>query len=213
MLAPKRWYLEPTQAEQRATQVATDGVADDGAHGWCRLDPCGDCLFTMDRGVEIHAPPGRDLRNVNLTAPRVTRAATGDLAVEADIVVGGSDTPCIGGLLVWKDEQNYLRLDLGVRGRCQISMSGCVQNRDILIGRGLLASEQVTLRLERNGDSLTGLCSAGEGQWLAVGEAELPLRDPIDVGVFAVGSIDRMIYHGGWPEGCRIRFRSIRLSR
>ena len=123
----------------------------------------------------------------------------------------GQDKPTIGGLLFWKDKENYLRLDRGIRSKYEISLEGCLENKDVIIGRGRLPSGRVYLRFERNGGLVNALCSSDGDDWFTVGQVEFPVDDPVEVGLHAIGLIDRNIYHGGFPEGTAIRFESLKL--
>jgi hypothetical protein len=124
---------------------------------------------------------------------------------------GLGQNPTIGGLLLWKDKQNYLRLDKGIRGKHEINFSGCIANKDLIIGRGRLVSERAYLRLERVGNCVNALCSADGEAWFTAGGVEFPVEDPVEVGVHAIGMIDRTIYHGAYPEGTAIRFEGFEL--
>ncbi len=65
-------------------------------------------------GLDIRAASGRDLNTNSLGAPRLLRHISGDLVVQAASVPGMEDRPAIGGLLLWKDKQNFLRLERGI---------------------------------------------------------------------------------------------------
>jgi regulation of enolase protein 1 (concanavalin A-like superfamily) len=117
----------------------------------------------------------------------------------------------IGGLLLWKDERNYLRLDRGMWGPDEVSFLGCIDQQDLRIGRGRLPAERIFLRLERLGARVNALCSADGETWFTAGHVEFSVDDPVEVGLFAIGSIDRMIYPGAYPEGTAIRFESFQL--
>ena len=123
----------------------------------------------------------------------------------------GVDKPSIGGILLWKDKQNYLRLDRGTRGTYEINFSGCIANKDVIIGRGRLPFERVFLRMERHGGRVKALCSADGAGWFTVGGVEFPVEDPVEVGLHAIGNIDRTIYHGAYPEGTAIRFEAFEM--
>jgi len=58
-----------------------------------------------------------------------------------------------------------------------------------------------------------GLCGADGRNWFAVGHVDFPVRDPVEVGLYAIGSIDRVSYPGAYPEGTAIRFESFELWR
>ncbi len=135
------------------------------------------------------------------------------------------EKPAIGGLLIWKDRENYLRLDRGTTGEHDVFFGGCLENQDVIIGRGRLESTnadlrservsgpsgQVFLRLERIGERVNALCSADGENWFTVGHVEFPVEDPVQVGLHAIGFIDRSVYHGAYPDGTAIRFESFQL--
>jgi regulation of enolase protein 1 (concanavalin A-like superfamily) len=65
--------------------------------------------------------------------------------------------------------------------------------------------------LERAGERVRALCSADGAVWYAVGETAFPVADPVQVGLVAIGNLDRTIYPGAYPEGTAIRFESFDL--
>jgi regulation of enolase protein 1 (concanavalin A-like superfamily) len=174
-------------------------------------DPFGDCSFTVQNGLEIHAANGRDLWQLNLSAPRLLRHVAGEFAMQTVCVPLTADQPAMGGILLWKGKENFLRLDRGTRGPHEVSFQGCLGNQDVIIGRGHLPAERVILRLERLGPRVRALCSADGQEWFTVGHAEFPVEDPLEVGVHAIGAIDRTLYPGPYPEGTAIRFESFQL--
>ena len=213
-----QWYLEPAQVgtnyDVRAMEQAR-GLAFPSL-GWTWVDPFGDGSYAVVDGLEIRAANGRDLHTNSLGAPRLLRHVSGDMVVQAASVPGTEGWPAIGGLLLWKDERNFLRLERGYFGRREILFRGWVNGRGHIVGRGLLASreedsERVHLRLERSGDRIRASCSADGEQWYTVGSATFPAHDPIQVGVHAIGEIDRSIHHGAYPEGTAIRFESFQM--
>jgi hypothetical protein len=195
--------------------------------GWTWEDPLGDCSLTIHQGLEIHAANGRDLWRINLSAPRALHSAFGDLVVQATCVPVSDDRPTVGGILLWQDKENYLHLARGVFGEQDVSLRGCLDNRDVIVGRGQLPAHEraggrtdtpadrakrVFLRLERIGERVQAFCSADGKRWLTVGHATFPDAGPVRVGVHAIGSIHRTIYHGAYPDGTAIRFESFWLQ-
>ena len=74
------------------------------------------------------------------------------------------------------------------------------------------SSEPVFLRLERVGDRVRGLCSVDEEAWYSVGEVAFPVGGTMpQVGLHAIGEIDRTVYHGAYADGTAIRFESFAL--
>jgi DNA-binding SARP family transcriptional activator len=230
-----RWFLEPAQP-RRSPRGAVPPVHEPFgaplAPHWAWTDPFGDCLLVFGEpagarrrpiravsqdGLEIHAANGRDLRWLNLSAPRLLRRMAGDFAIETiSVPVAGTgpgeSPPTIGGLLLWGDQENYLRLDRGTRGAGEISFQGCVAIRERVIGRGRMPAERVYLRLERQGQRVTARCSPDGDAWFSVGHADFHRVQPVEVGVFAVGEIDRTIYPGAYPDGTGIRFESVTVQ-
>ncbi len=207
----RQWYLEPGEPVRFARQAEREDFKGEPARSWAWHDPFGDCAWCFDRGLEIRATNARDLWYVNLGAPRFLRPVECDFAAQTVSVPAREDRPAIGGLLLWKDEENYLRIDRGIRGRFEVSLEGCIATEDQVIGRGRLESDRMFLRLERTGRQVNALCSADGEAWFTVGQIEFPVDDPIEVGLHAIGQIDRMIYHGGFTEGTAIRFGSFEL--
>jgi hypothetical protein len=94
-----------------------------------------------------------------------------------------------GGLLVWKDPLNYLRLEkfsMEAEHRGSIQLEARIRGEYRTIGRGLLRGRSFHLRLERLGDGFTALCSTDGIRWLSCGQLVFPLPDPLLVGVAAL---------------------------
>lgn len=206
-----QWFLEPTQPFGFAECWTSDFSAGPPSQAWSWLDPFGDCSYTIQDRLQIEAANGRDLWSLNLSAPRLLRPASGDFAVQAVCLPATPEKPAIGGLLLWKDERNYLRLDRGMWGPYELSFHGCIDQQDLRIGRGRLAAERIFLRLERLGSRVNALCSADGQSWFTVGYVEFSVEDPVEVGLHAIGNIDRTIYPGAFPEGTAIRFDTLEL--
>jgi hypothetical protein len=180
---------------------------------WTWHDPFGDCSFAVQMGLRIAAANGRDLWHANLSAPRLLRPApAGDFAVQAVCGPASDEKPAIGGLLLWQDKEHYLVLEWGHWGAADIAFRGCLDNEDRFLGRGRLVGEQVWLRLERQGSSVRALCSMEGTAWFTAGDVEFPAREREQVGVHAIGMIDRTIYHGAYPQGSAICFTAFAMS-
>ena len=185
--------------------VELEAEIEQGRREW--VDPFGDCAFALADGVTIYAANCRDLWASNLSAPRLVRRAAGDFAVQVTCHAAMPDRPAIGGLLLWQDKANYLRLTWGQHGPDQVTFAGALDNRNLVIGRGSLPDAgRVVLRLERRGDQVRALCSADGRQWYSVGQTAFPADGPLAVGLHAIGQIDRVMWPGAYPEGTAIRF-------
>jgi DNA-binding SARP family transcriptional activator len=223
---PGQWHLEPVPVEPPPPLAScfADPFCESLSPGWTWHDPGSDCSFHVQDGLEIRAAGGRDLWHINHSAPRLLRQACDDFVVQtvcAPRSDQGSDAvPSIGGLVIWKDRENYVRLVWGLRGARDVAFEGCVDNEDIVFGRGFLPAgemapgsshRRVFLRLERQGHQVKAFCSAEGRQWFSVGQGCLPACDPVQVGLHAVGWIDRTVYLGAHADGAAIRFAAFEM--
>jgi regulation of enolase protein 1 (concanavalin A-like superfamily) len=213
------WCLEPAQPQRPSQPSVQERFETAPSPEWTWTDPLGDCTFSVQEGLEIRAANGRDLWVLNQSAPRMLRPASGEFIVQAICCRGTDDRPAMGGLLMWSDRANYLRLDRGLTGERDVTLLGCLENRDQVIGRGRLpgqiarGGDRIWLRLERVGERVTALCSADGKAWFTLGQVPFAVQKPIQVGVYASGDINRTIYQGAYPDGTAIRFESFELWR
>lgn len=215
-----QWHLGPADIQVAASDprhiicFARETAESLCAVGWRWQDPYADCAYALQpkNGLVVCAANGRDLFHVNQSAPRFVRQASGDFAAET-ICLTADDRPAMGGLLLWLDKENYLRVEWGRYGRYEVLFDGCVANADAVYGRGRLPREplRVFLRLVRRGERVDALCSADGETWWNVGHAAFPTEDLVQIGVCAIGMIDRTIYPGAYREGTAIRFESFRM--
>jgi regulation of enolase protein 1 (concanavalin A-like superfamily) len=216
----QQWHLEPAMTEpvQRVARLARDfgweTVEGLRADGWRWSDPCGDSSFELQPaiGLVMCAGNGRELFFTNQSAPRLLGPMSGDFEAEV-VCLAVDDRPAIGGLLLWRDGKNYVRVEWGRYGRREVLFEGCVANMDADYGCGCLPIEtqRVFLRLARRGERVDALCSADGETWWSVGHAAFPVDDPVQIGLCAIGMIDRTIYPGAYREGTAIRFEAFRL--
>ena len=171
------------------------------------VDPLGDCAWTAANALVIQAANHRDLWVNNVSAPRLLWSVAGDFAIQVVCRAAETDRPAIGGLLLWQDQENYLRLTWGEYGTTAVTLVGCIANVDQILGRGRLAHQgQVHLRLERRETQVRALCSADGQTWFCVGQICCTLADELAAGFHAIGKIDRTFYPGAYPAGTAIHF-------
>ena len=206
------WSLEratpqPTEKRPRFDESFQEALSDE----WMWQDPAGGAQRQIDNGLAIYTPNVRDLWWNFLTAPRLLHSIEGDFAIQTVCLPLRDDRPAIGGVLIWLDKRNYLRLDRGTRGPGEVSLQGCIDNEDVVFGRGSLLGERVWLRLEHAGDTVRGLCSADGDVWYSVGKVDFPAVGQIQAGIFAASNIDRTVYHGAYRDGTAIQFESVTM--
>ncbi|MCE7985245.1 MAG: DUF1349 domain-containing protein [Caldilinea sp. CFX5] len=199
----QQWWLEPTEADFGLSETSPTTLK---SPDW--VDPFGDCRWAVaEQGIIIQAANRRDLWVNNLSAPRLLHPVAGDFAVQVVCCAAEADRPAIGGLLLWHDQENYVRLTWGEYGAAAVTLAGCIANSDQMLGRGRLShTGQVYLRLERRGPQVRALCSADGQAWFCAGQVALPSVEELSVGLHAIGKIDRTFYPGAYPAGTAICF-------
>ena len=178
---------------------------------WHWVNVFDDAAYGIENLLGISAPNGRGLAEMNTSAPRLVRPVEGDFAADAISLPAPQDSPTIGGILLWADADNYLRVERGFQGPHDVSFSGRIDAADTRFGRGRLAADRVHLRIERRGDTVRALCSGDGRDWSSIGEASFAVDGPMSVGMHALAGIDRTIYRGEHREGAAIRFESFTL--
>jgi len=91
------------------------------------------------------------------------REVEGDFTAETK--VAGPGRWC-GGLLAWKDEHNFIRLDRGVRFRNELALTAAIDGEFTSIAREYVDADPLWLRLERSGSVYRAYYSVDGKQWL-----------------------------------------------
>lgn len=164
--------------------------------GWGEMiDPDRDCLFAVGANqvaIQVPGTPHDLSAELNRTnAPRVLQPVEGDFEIE--VRVAGTlapDQPLVAtrtayagaGLLLMRDEANYIRLERAAlrRGgmiRHYINFEQRQEGDLVRFGRvddyELTGNESVTLKLTVTGRSVTGWVRTGDGGWQKLGEKEV----------------------------------------
>ncbi len=186
------------------------------APGWSWHDHYGDGSFTVDGDdlVICAANSYRDLWFNNVSAPHLLHPTPDDFAVQVLCLPAFADRPTQGGLLLWQDSQNFLRLDWGVDGPRSVSLRGAIANQDQVLGRGCLPSaEQAFLRLERRDGRVRALAGNDGQHWFLVAAVNFPTTAPLSIGPFAGGLLQRWFYPGAYPAGSALRVHGLTVMR
>ena len=179
------------------------------------VDPSRDCKVApgpAGDGLTISVPGtphllSAELDRLPLAAPRVVRPVAGDF--RATVRVGGRLDPGPArssvyspyhgaGLLVWKDRQNYLRLERAVGevgGRAMPYLNFELRSRGRLsFSRGIpIEDRPAHLRVGRVGGQIRAWHSPDGERWSELAGPPTPLAGPVEVGVVAVNSSRRLL--------------------
>ncbi|MFC1717930.1 AAA family ATPase [Candidatus Poribacteria bacterium] len=190
-VALSQWYLEPSELSGQFEQPIFIDEFDASALNpeWQWISPGDDCRYDLTSAagwVEIRATSGCNLFPGDCNAPRLLQDISGEFAVEVRMKAASSDVPSAGGILVWKDEENFIRFERGVYGEDEIGLADVIQGEYKRFGRGMLDSDMLYLRLERTGDRFSAYCSSDGENWMTCGAVDFPVEDPIQVGIHAI---------------------------
>lgn len=130
----------------------------------------------------------------NMEAPRLLRPVTGDFAIETRLYVT-NELKEHGGLLVWKDENAYIRLEKtsgahnfkgDARYIAHVNKIVAMAGRSI----GLARVPALYLKIEREGNVFTGLASRDGTNWQTCSIVTVAMTDPVMVGMYAMSPGD-----------------------
>jgi len=154
---------------------------------WEWVDPAGDGSYILLKsGIEISVIAEHDLWG-NLDGPRLIREASGDFIIET-YITNGLRGKKYGGLFVWKDKDNFIRFDTPETPMWEntIYYGANVNGNFIHPGVHPYDLDKAWLRLERKGDRFTGYVSSDGENWYRCGWTDIPMEDPIKVGIHAL---------------------------
>jgi regulation of enolase protein 1 (concanavalin A-like superfamily) len=178
--------------------------------GWGNAyDPDGDCKFTVEEGRLRIAVPGTDhalaIERGQVNAPRVVREVYGDFIAQVK-VSGAFPTGAVrviergkpfhgAGLLLWQDEQNYIRLErtemaYGPRNTSGVGFEKRTGGKFQRLGpqRALNLDDgqaPTYLKLQRQGDEVRAAASTDGAVWVDFKPMTVDLPERVYIGVAA----------------------------
>jgi regulation of enolase protein 1 (concanavalin A-like superfamily) len=180
-------------------------------NGWGQtIDPDKDCKFQAEKGGLTIVVPGKDhdlgIERGVMNAPRVLRPVEGDFIVQ--VKVSGKFEPGDpvtdqraafngAGLLILKDDRNYVRLERATfhRGGDPTIYTVFEVRKDGEIERfaqgddfKLEADKDTYLRMERRGDKIFGAVSQEKDKWHYMAPRPVELPKELKVGVGTVNT-------------------------
>jgi tetratricopeptide (TPR) repeat protein len=182
-----------------------------GEGAWAWVDPLGGSACSGNGALRIQAVNGRGLWDSNLSAPRLLCSVDGDCAIQAVCAVANEGQPAIGGLVLWASRDSFVSLVWGFGGPGGLVFRGYVGSEPVVSGRGWLpsATERIHLRIECFAGRVRALCSADSEQWYQVGQVDWAREGPVQIGPYAIGEIDRLVYPGVFRKGTAIAFQDL----
>jgi regulation of enolase protein 1 (concanavalin A-like superfamily) len=185
-------FLSETLDPRLQWQGMLDGTRIDRSTrpGWLGVSPVGGANLWPD---------------LDMNAPRLMATVRGNWVAQTCVEVG-EPSVAFAGLLLWRDERNFVRLEVERPSgdRNNVRVEACVAARHSYVGRGQCDRKPVWLRVERVGGEVRGLCSVDECDWFLVGSIPFPSDGAVQVGLVAIceqgGSLAWFEQFLLWPE-------------
>lgn len=163
---------------------------------WTWTDPNNDVTHQIGSHpgfLRLIVPDGNDLaESTNYDAPRLLIARDGDFTIETRIEFNPQENYQGAGLLIWQDEDTFLRLEFSYGG-----MGGAAKNVVFVaqeisalsyVGSVDLPDTQtnIELRIQRQGFVFLASYKDADGNWQPVGNTYMALSSTVTVGIVQV---------------------------
>lgn len=154
---------------------------------WTFTNPAGTGSYSLTAHsgyLRITAPINARLSTTNTNAPRVMQSITGDF-VATTYVTGSFTDELRGGLLVWQDSNNFMRIEK--YGTDKVLMYGIIGGAQqspttVTLSSG---SNNLYLKYQRVGSTLTGYYSTDGSTWTAY-TGSYTFSGAIQIGLFVI---------------------------
>jgi regulation of enolase protein 1 (concanavalin A-like superfamily) len=141
--------------------------------------------------LRLTAPNGAKLSTItgsNLNAPRMLQSVTGNLEATTYVTGSFSSANYRGGLLLWANEQNFIRLEkYGSTQALMYPIINGVESSPKTV-TGLTSSNTLYLKLQKTGSTVTCSYSTTGASYTTIGTCSFSLSDPLYIGLFAINA-------------------------
>lgn len=169
---------------------------------WVVIDPAGGSTFDLSSTpgyltISTSTPPDRDLwEGVNFNSPRIMQAIYGNFTIETKLLGLFNANIQSAGIVVWKDENNYLRLERDYRNDYQeIIFNGMINGvysttAPETVNPGALVRisniNPTYLRISRDGNRYSGYYSSDGENWTFLANITLNTDYSMSAGLYNV---------------------------
>ncbi len=191
---------KPSTVAPQATLAAGAPLFADEFNGtldskWVWTDPTGGSSHNVKARsgfLRLSTPDGNDMWVGNYDAPRLLRSVNGNFIVETLVEFNPTKHYQGAGILIYQDDDNFLRLERGFGGLAPIGSNvSFVKEGDGLIGDAAPTNAtRVELRVQRVGNQFTAWWREPNKAWQQMGSTELDLQSDVQVGVLQVANWD-----------------------
>jgi predicted ATPase/class 3 adenylate cyclase/regulation of enolase protein 1 (concanavalin A-like superfamily)/ribosomal protein L40E len=185
-LGPVKWYLEPKELSGYFTELTFTDEFDDSdlKSEWEWKDQEGKASYNFSSKAGW-----LEIRTASGNTSMLLQEISGDFAVETKMTLAADNLPSVGGIIVRKNGEYQVQLEMRIEGVHNISLIGNMQDVHNVFGIGVLVSDIVYLRFERIGGKFIAYCSDDGKKWMTCGEFSFPVEDPIQFGLYTSGTV------------------------
>lgn len=146
--------------------------------------------------LRMSVPSKKDLQGDNRTAPRYLKAVKGDFQIETRVKFSPKENYQGAGLLVYTDDNNYLRLERAYGGPggggegIRLDAREAAHQKTIVTTNDVQTDvEEVSLKIVRDGGLFIAFWrESEENEWREVGEYQSNFPDTVLIGVAALNT-------------------------
>jgi hypothetical protein len=169
---------------------------------WTVIDPYGGSTFSLTSmpsylTISTTSPPDRDLcQGVNFYSPRIMQPIYGNFTIETKLWAVFNASIQSGGIVIWKDQNNYLRLERAYRYGYQeilfigtINGTWSVQSPEVSNPGIILNISDINptyLRLVRTGMVYSGYYSTDDVNWNFLANITMDTDYSLNTGLYNV---------------------------
>ncbi len=149
--------------------------------------------YDLKSGVlRIDLPTGKDLFGETRTAPQLLKAISGDFEIETKVKFDPKDSYQGAGILVFRNDSNYIRLERGFGGVGGGDSGIRFDKREDEVYEPVATQEKfpteaktVELKMRRVGKEFTAFWREAGGEWKEVGKYSSSYPETVQVGLIA----------------------------
>ncbi len=188
---------------EKVEQVSETNFKDGLPKGWEASDPEKEnpsTFDTKDGVLKLKIPSGKDLYGENLTAPRLLKTVSGDFEIETRVKFSPSQSYQGAGLLIFRNDNNYLRLERGFGGTGGGDSGIRFDKREdetyepvAMQDKFPTEAREVELKFRRVGKDFTAFWrEAGKSEWIEVGKVTNSYPEALQIGLIGVNTADKI---------------------
>lgn len=156
--------------------------------------------YDLTSGVlHIDVPTGKDLFGESRTAPQLLKAITGDFEIETKVKFDPKDSYQGAGLLVFRNDNNYIRLERGFGGVGGGENGVRFDKREDEVFEPIATQEKfptsaktVELKMRRVGREFTAFWRVPDGEWKEVGKYSSSYPETVQVGLIVCNTAEEI---------------------